>query len=67
MESGTLPKDANKKRSWDDILDRQIRVEQAVAACKEGKMTQSSAATHYEVFFIIYLHIEINISNLIVH
>jgi hypothetical protein len=49
IEGGRLPKESIKKRTLDDILDRQIRVQQAVAACKEGKMSQSSAASHFEV------------------
>jgi len=53
VESGMLPKESIKKRSLDDILDRQIRVQQAVTACKEGKMTQSSAASHFEVIYFV--------------
>lgn len=48
-----MPKESIKKRSLDDILDRQIRVQQAVAACKEGKMSQSSAASHFEASYFL--------------
>ncbi|XP_065348305.1 uncharacterized protein LOC135944953 [Cloeon dipterum] len=49
MELGALPGEGGKKRSLEDAMDRQLRVQQAVIACKEGKMSQSSAASHYEV------------------
>ncbi|XP_059475290.1 uncharacterized protein LOC132196560 isoform X2 [Neocloeon triangulifer] len=49
VQKGALPKDAIKKRPLEEVLDRQIRVQQAVAACKEGKMSQSSAASHFDV------------------
>jgi helix-turn-helix, Psq domain len=61
IEGGRLPKESIKKRTLDDILDRQIRVQQAVAACKEGKMSQSSAASHFEVNNLKYLKMLCNV------
>lgn len=49
VERGILPLDSIKRRKGDADYSRSMRVEQAVAACKEGKMSQSAAAAHFQV------------------
>ncbi|XP_034951208.1 uncharacterized protein [Chelonus insularis] len=49
VDQGKLPETFWKRRKTEDEKVKQMRLEQAVAACMEGKMSQAAAAIAYHI------------------
>lgn len=54
VEAGKLPLSCLNRRVPNNDSYKQVRLTQAVAACKEGRMSQATASSTYQVRTKIY-------------